>query len=135
MPTIRRAGIRAGIRVVAMGNAGDLTPRGESGQGEGVSQPTALEERVARLERELDALRRQIAGASVVSSGAQGITAEARVAAPPPPPPPIPVVVVMEAAVLPPVQDGPQLRVGEMQGYPAPVAKAAQTASALAGVV
>jgi uncharacterized membrane protein len=55
----------------------------------GSPQPPALEERVARLERELDALRRQIAAAPVTSSAfPRAAVAEVW---PSPPPPPIPV--------------------------------------------
>ena len=66
-----------------MGFEDDLQQRGGGDVG-----PPGLEERVARLERELDALRQQIAGGAVVEQYASRAAAETRVPAPPPPAPP-----------------------------------------------
>ena len=95
----------------------DSSP-GSAGQSAGSPRPSALEERVARLERELDALRRQIV-TPIAPPAAVRVVAEARTAPPPPPVAPRPDA---SASVSPEMQaPAPPLRPGETWAYPPPI--------------
>jgi uncharacterized membrane protein len=99
----------------------DLQQPGDSARGEGGPQLSALGERVARLERELDVLRRQIAIAPPALSQAP---ADVRTAPPPPPIPPHSETVAPAAPPLTSAAQIPaaaQLRSTEAWAYPPPI--------------